>query len=88
MARKEKEKEKAKKAAQRAAQKSAHNAEKALQLSQRGKRKAYQAPLQDRKRQKRVVDTLDTREASEGASATPAISTRRGRSVKLPDRYR
>ena len=88
VARKEKEKEKAEKAAQRAAQKSARNAEKALQLSQKGKRKASQAPLQRRKRQKRVVDTVDTREASKGASATPAISTRRGRSVKLPDRYK
>ena len=88
VARKEKEKEKAEKAAQRAAQKSARNAEKALQLSQKGKRKASQARLQSRKRQKRVVNALDTGEASEGASATPAISTRRGRSVKLPDRYK
>ena len=87
-ARKEKEKERAEKAAQRAAQKSARDAEKALQLSQKGKRKASQAPLQRRKRQKRVVDALDTGEASEGVSATPAISTRRGRSVKLPDRYK
>ena len=88
MARKEKEKEKAEKAAQRAAQKSTRDTGKALQLSQKGKRKASQAPLQGRKRQKRVVDTVDTGEASEGASATPVISTRRGRSVKLPDRYK
>ena len=87
-ARKEKEKERAEKAAQRAAQKSARDAEKALQLSQKGKRKAFQAPLQSRKRQKRVIDALDTGEASEGVSATPAISTRRGRSVKLPNRYK
>jgi hypothetical protein len=88
VAKKEKEKERADKAAQRAAQKSARDAEKALQLSQKGKRKASQAPLQRRKRQKRVVDALDTGEASEGASATPAISTRHGRSVKLPNRYK
>ena len=88
VARKEKEKERAEKVAQRTAQKSARDAEKALQLSQKGKRKASQAPLQSRKRQKRVVNGLDTGEASQGASGTPAIPTRRGRSIKLPDRYK
>ena len=85
---KEKEKEKAKKAAQRAAQKSVRNAEKALQLSQKGKRKASQAPWQSRKRQKHVVDALDTGEALVGVSTTPVISTRRGRSIKLSDRHK
>jgi len=83
-----KEKERAKKAAQRAAQKSANNTEKALQLSQKAKRKASQPSLQSRKRQKRIVDALDVGEASEGASAAPTKTTRRGRNVKLPNRYR
>jgi hypothetical protein len=87
-AKKEKEKERAEKAAQRTAQKSVRDAKKALQLSQKGKRRASQAPLQSRKRQKRGVDALDAREASEDASTAPAISMRRGRSVKLPDRYK
>jgi hypothetical protein len=87
-ARKAKEEERAEKAAQRKAQKATCNTEKALQLSQKGKRKASQPSLQSRKRQKRSVDALDVGEASEGASSTPAISTRRGRSVKLPDRYK
>jgi hypothetical protein len=87
-AKKAREKEKAKKAAQREAQKATRNTEKALQLSQKGKRKASEPPLQSRKRQKCGVDALDVREASEGASSTPAISTRRGRNVKLPSRYK
>ncbi|KAF1994962.1 hypothetical protein P154DRAFT_557002 [Amniculicola lignicola CBS 123094] len=82
------EKERAKKAAQRAAQKSARNAEKALQLSQKGKRKASQPSLQSRKRQKRVVDAADATEVLEGASAAPTISTRHGRNVNHPNRYR
>ncbi|KAF1964916.1 hypothetical protein BU23DRAFT_593931 [Bimuria novae-zelandiae CBS 107.79] len=74
-AKKAKEKERAEKAAQRAAQKSARDAEKALQLSQR-------------KRPKRVVNATDVGEASEGASAAPSKSTRSGRDVKLPDRFK
>ncbi|KAF1963880.1 hypothetical protein BU23DRAFT_495095, partial [Bimuria novae-zelandiae CBS 107.79] len=56
--------------------------------SQKGKRKASQPLLQSRKRQKRVVNATDVREASEGASAAPTKSTRRGRNVKLPDRFK
>jgi hypothetical protein len=87
-AKKAKAEERAEKATQRKAQKATCNAEKALQLSQRGKRKASQPSLQNSKRQRRGVNALDVREASEGASSTPAISTRCGRNVKLPDRYR
>ncbi|KAF1973979.1 hypothetical protein BU23DRAFT_579960 [Bimuria novae-zelandiae CBS 107.79] len=87
-AKKVKEKERAKKAAQRTAQKSADNAKKALQLSQRSKRKASQPSPQSRKRQKRVVDATDVGEASKGASAAPTKSTRSGRDVKLPDRFK
>ncbi|KAF1974658.1 hypothetical protein BU23DRAFT_567454 [Bimuria novae-zelandiae CBS 107.79] len=87
-AKKAKEKERAEKAAQRAAQKSARDAEKALQLSQRCKRKASQPSAQSRKRPKRVVDATDVGEASEGASAAPSKSTRSGRDVKLPDRFK
>ncbi|OAG04339.1 uncharacterized protein CC84DRAFT_1187448 [Paraphaeosphaeria sporulosa] len=56
---------------------------KPLKLSQKGKRKASKLSLQIRKRQKRVADAQDVGEASEGASAAPARSTRRGRNVKL-----
>ena len=87
VAKEAKEKDRAKKAAQRAAQKSARDAEKALQLSQNGKRKALQTSLPRKKRQKRVVDASDINEALEGASAALTRSTRRGRSVRLPDRY-
>ncbi|KAF1979329.1 hypothetical protein BU23DRAFT_563526 [Bimuria novae-zelandiae CBS 107.79] len=87
-AKKAKEKERAKKAAQRTAQKSADNAKKALQLSQRSKRKASQPSPQSRKRQKRVVDATDVREALKGASAALTKSTRSGRDVKLLDRFK
>ena len=82
------EKEKAEKAAERARQKEARDATKALQSSQKGKRKASQLSQQSQKRYKRSVNTRDTGEASEGVSAAPAILTRRGRRVKLPDRYK
>ncbi|OAG09418.1 uncharacterized protein CC84DRAFT_1083219 [Paraphaeosphaeria sporulosa] len=86
-AREAKEKERAEKAAQRAAQQSTRNAEKALQSSQKGKRKISQLSLQTRKRHKCAGDALAIREASEGASAAQTKTTRHGRNVKLPDRY-
>ncbi|KAF1979367.1 hypothetical protein BU23DRAFT_447369, partial [Bimuria novae-zelandiae CBS 107.79] len=52
------------------------------------KRKASQPSPQSRKRQKRVIDATDIREASKGASTTPAKSTRSGRDVKLLDRFK
>ncbi|KAF1974343.1 hypothetical protein BU23DRAFT_461622, partial [Bimuria novae-zelandiae CBS 107.79] len=70
------------------AQKSARDAEKALQLSQRCKRKASQLSTQSRKRPKRVVNTTDVGEALEGAFAALSKSTRSGRDVKLLDRFK
>ncbi|KAF2727386.1 hypothetical protein EJ04DRAFT_451419 [Polyplosphaeria fusca] len=87
-AKKVREKEKADKAAARTRQKEALNATKTLKSSQKGKRKASQPSLQSKKRQKRIVDAPDIREALEGTSAALTISTRRGRNVKLPDRYK
>jgi hypothetical protein len=64
------------------------NAAKALQLPQKGKRRALQAP-QPKKRQKRV-DTRDVggADAHESLSATPPITTRSGRNVTLPSKYK
>ena len=89
------EKEKAEKAQKIAERKAEHerqqqerNAAKALQLSQRGKRTASQAP-QPSKRQKRVY-TRDVRSA-DAAETLPAPlpkTTRRGRNVTLPSKYK
>jgi len=82
------EKEKAEKAAERARKKEARNAAKALQTAQKGKRKASQPPTQSNKRQKRVVDAVVAAEASGAASAAPPRTTRHGRNVKLPSKYK
>ncbi|KAF1967530.1 hypothetical protein BU23DRAFT_483240, partial [Bimuria novae-zelandiae CBS 107.79] len=52
------------------------------------KRKASQPSTQSRKRPKRVVNTIDVREALEGVSTAPSKSTRSGRDVKLLDRFK
>ena len=82
-----KEKERAEKAAERAREKETRKAAKALQTTQKGKRKASQPSIQSSKRQKRVVDAIATKEASGVALAAPPKTTRRGRNVKLPGRY-
>ena len=82
------EKEKADQAAKRARQKKAQNAEKAIELSQKGKRPASKPPRGDIKQKKQVVEPVGGGEASGVASAAPPITTRRGRNVKLPGRYK
>jgi hypothetical protein len=85
----EKEKtEKAKQAAERARQREAQTATKSLQSSHKGKRKALQPLKQDSKRRKQVVDAVDSEETSEGALAARPKTTRRGRNVRLPDKYK
>jgi len=82
------EKERAEKAAERAREKEARDAAKALQSAQKGKRMASQPSIQSNKRQKRVVDAVLTTDASGAASAAPTKTTRRGRNVKLPCKYK
>jgi hypothetical protein len=85
----EKEKtEKAKQVAERARQRDAQNTIKALRLSKESKRKASQPLEQNTKRKKQVVDAVGGGEASEAALAAPSKTTRHGRNVKLPDRYK
>jgi hypothetical protein len=82
------EKEKAEKAAEKERQKAARDAEKAIQLSQKGKRKASQSSTQKQKRQKRIVVDSSHVQAEVAAPAAPAVTTRRGRNVKLPNKYK
>jgi len=81
------EKEKVEQAAEKARQEKARNAAKAIQVSQKGKRKAIWLPTQKNKRQKPVVDAVASGEAAEGLPTAPAATTRRGRSVNLPKRF-
>ena len=83
-----KEKEKAEKATNAAEKLRQRNAAKAIQLSQKGKRKASRPPEQTIKRKKQVVDTLDGEEYSGGAPAALPVTTRRGRNVTLPSKYK
>jgi hypothetical protein len=82
------EKERAEKAAERERQKHQRNAAKAIKLSQKGKRKASQVAPSSRKRQKRVVDEGAAAQVQPEPSAAPLRITSRGRSVKLPNKFR
>lgn len=81
------EEESAEKAAQRVHEKEAHNAAKASQSSHKGKRKFSQPSVRRNKLQRRVVDTVAPNEVSGAASTAPPKTTRRGRNVRLSDRY-
>jgi len=82
------EEERAEKAAERARKKEACNTAKAIKSTQKGKRKASQPPTQSNKRQKRVADTIATEEASGAILAALPKTTRSGRNVKLPSKYK
>lgn len=82
------EKEKADQAAERARKKEAQNAKRALQLPQKGERKAPCTPTQKSKGRKRVVDAVGSEESPGAASAAPLKTTRSGRSVNLPSKFR
>ncbi|KAF2205058.1 hypothetical protein GQ43DRAFT_453375 [Delitschia confertaspora ATCC 74209] len=85
----EKEKaERAEQVAERARQREAENPAKALQLSPNGKRKVSNPLKRDTKRRKQVADAVGSGEASSVESLRPPIITRRGRNVKLPDKYK
>ena len=79
------EKERAEKAAEKERQKAARDAEKAIQQAHKGKRKASQSSTQKQKRQKHVVVDSSHVQAEEAA---PARTTRRGRNVKLPSKFK
>jgi type IV secretory pathway VirB10-like protein len=82
------EKERAEKAAEKERQKAARDAEKAIQLSQKGNSKASQSSTQKQKRQKRVVVDASCVQPEVAAPAAPLVTTRRGRNVKLPSKYK
>jgi ribosomal protein L13E len=79
---------KAEKAAEKERQKAPRGAEKAIQLSKKGKRKASRAPNQANKRQKRCGGGASVDEARKVAPAALTVTTRRGRNVNLPSKFR
>lgn len=87
-ARVERERERAEKAAQKAAQREARNTAKAIQLSQKGKRKASSDSTPKNKRQKRAVGAAQGVDAVQAISCAPTVTTRRGRNVSVPARYK
>jgi hypothetical protein len=82
------EKEKADKAAERQRQKEERDSAKALQSSQKGKRKASRLASPKNKRQRRVGDALQSDQVLVQSSAPPPKITTRGRNVHLPQKYR
>lgn len=82
------EKERAEKLAEKERQKAARDAEKAIKLSQKSKRKASQASTQKQKRQKRVGDDISRVQAQEAAPAVSSQTTRLGRTIKVPAKYK
>lgn len=82
------EKEKAEKAAERARKIAAQNTKKGIQPTQSGNKKASQAIPPQNKRQKRSAGDAATRVVLEGSPSPPPQITSRGRSVKLPSKFR
>jgi hypothetical protein len=82
------EKERAAKEAEKERQKAARDAEKAIQLSQKGKRKASQPSKTPVKRQKRVVVDPSYVQGGGAAAAISTQTTRHGRNVKLPSKFK
>ena len=82
------EKERAKQAAEKQRQIDAHNAAKTIQLSQTGKKRASSASTQKSKRQKRVLDAVGGAQTQEASPSPPPVTTSRGRSVRLPSRFK
>ncbi|KAF2843924.1 hypothetical protein T440DRAFT_87008 [Plenodomus tracheiphilus IPT5] len=82
------EKERAEKAASRAAKIEAQNSKKAIQQSQTGKRKASRAASPKNKRQKRVVTAGGGAQVRDEPPPPPPKLTSRGRSVKLPSKFK
>jgi seryl-tRNA synthetase len=83
-----KEKEKAKKVAEKARNIEARNTQKAIQQAQNGKRKALQASSTKNKRQKQSSSGAATAEGRGASIAPPPKVTSRGRSIKVPQKFR
>ena len=88
VARDEEKAEKAEQVAERARQREAQNAAKARQFSVKRKRKALKPLKQATKRTKQVVDAVGRAEASSAASLALPTTTRYGRNVDLPQKFR
>jgi hypothetical protein len=82
------EKEKAEKAAEKQRQQEERDSKKDIQLSQKGKRKALRAPQSNNKRQKRSGGGAAIAAPVEEPSAQSPPRTARGRSVRLPSKFR
>lgn len=80
--------EKAEKAASRAQQKKNRDAAKSINSPLKGKRKALSSDTEKNKRQKRVSVGIIGAEAAKAPSPSSLKTTRHGRSVKLPSRYK
>jgi hypothetical protein len=86
------EQEKAEQAASRAQKQSAQKAEKALQqrnkLADKGKKKAMRLSIEANKRKKQELNVVSGVEDSGAASAAQPVTTRRGRNIKVPNKYK
>jgi hypothetical protein len=83
-----KEQEQAEEAARKQGEKEQKDLEKAIQTSQTGKRKASRPLPKQQKRQKRVGGGVASSVAIEAALAQPARTSRGGRNIKTPAKFR
>ena len=86
------EHEKAEQAASRAQNKSAQKAEKALQqrikLANKGHKQAVRLPIATNERKEQALKVVSDVEDPGVASATQSVTTRHGRNMKVPDKYK
>jgi hypothetical protein len=87
-----KEQEKAEQAASRAQKQSAQRAEKVLQqrirLANKGIKQTVSLPIEANKRKKQALKVVSGMEDSGVASAAQPVTTRRGRNIKIPNKYK
>ena len=86
------EQEKAKQVASRAQKQSAQRAEKALQqrikLANKGNKQAVRLPIEANKRKKQALKGVSGMEDLGVISAAQPVTTRRGRNIKVPNKYK
>jgi hypothetical protein len=80
--------ERTKQAAERTRQREAQNNTRVLKTLHKGKKKASKSLKRDRKRNKAVVDAVHGGECSRATSKASPVTTRRGREVTLPSKYK
>jgi hypothetical protein len=80
--------ERAKQAAERTRQREAQNTARVLKTLHKGKKKASESLKRDSKRNKAVADAVNGGECSGAASTASPVTTRRGREVTLPSKYK